>query len=497
MADELETNSRGFLKSRRKALAASLRLADFPDKKVVQSYLQPAVSPPGKGWPGFAKGNAVAGRGTLEGLALACEKYFEWGTRDIVVRRFRTCGAWEIEALTRLRAKALERDGVLVTTTCTSPSKDSYTLASPSPPISLPSTATTRTRTDITAYFKQSIAPRIPATQPKPTSFEISRISSSRRHANTNMSQEYRIEFSPVDFVRAVRSAMRGIRKDPAALSHQEREALGLKRVGNEDEDGEGEVEDGKSEDPEAPLKIWALGRLVQLAAPDAIAAYDKFIHDKELRKSPRKKKNAIPTPTKAKPKSGPQASQKQKNMMTSWLSQRTPSPSSDDEIEILDAAPPTFAKAAAAIRPPPSISSAGSADEHGTRSRRQASPTKSRRLGARQTPSSLSERSASEVIDLSMDSDSEGGAATDDKTARSHVIPSTSSVHASSSHPAPVLSASPVNAPSRDVDLTPRPKPKVPQARGGGSPHSSYTSPKAHYTIISCDSDEEVIDCT
>ncbi|KAH9032774.1 hypothetical protein EDB85DRAFT_2289635 [Lactarius pseudohatsudake] len=110
LRSELRTNSRGHLGSKKPSLAKAVPDA-FPDIDVLLSYTNPIIS---------ATDASVCHTHTLPRwerepdlarLAHFCELRFEWGLKDIIIKRFRTI-LWPSIVLRALRRSALEAAAV-------------------------------------------------------------------------------------------------------------------------------------------------------------------------------------------------------------------------------------------------------------------------------------------------------------------------------------------------------------------------------------------------
>lgn len=95
LVEELQYDLSGHVGRKHKVLAERLSAIDeetLLGQLPLEAYLRPVVTPPmerEQHWRPLTISEAVNfGRGTLAGAAEVCERYFEWGQPDLVVRRF-------------------------------------------------------------------------------------------------------------------------------------------------------------------------------------------------------------------------------------------------------------------------------------------------------------------------------------------------------------------------------------------------------------------------
>ncbi|WWC61293.1 uncharacterized protein I303_103874 [Kwoniella dejecticola CBS 10117] len=280
----------------------------FPDF-TLDAYLNPCTSPPGdlsQGWPGFGKGESSRtrgkarneGRGDMEGLALACEKYFEWGTKEIVVKKFagESVGIFGAELMNEARE----------------------TIRSRSPPTNAPSihqalgTSQVASTSMITSFFSQSApssSPILPkssqSSQPvrhddhdgEPPS-HVLKIHSKRIDPTNPELNELRISFKHADYIRRCHGVMEGTRIDPEDLSDHTRNNIGLREKSCDQEE---------FSTPQAPvakpskdeIRVWIAEYLVKEAWPDLVQSWED---EKAAKRSPKKKPKTL---TKAPPVKG------------------------------------------------------------------------------------------------------------------------------------------------------------------------------------------------
>ena len=108
---ELRTNRRGQLGSKKPSLANAVSNS-FPDIDVLLSYTNPIISATDAGTRRTHTPPQWERKPDLGKLAHLCELHFEWGLKDIVIKRFRTI-VWPGIVLHSLRRSALEVPAIL------------------------------------------------------------------------------------------------------------------------------------------------------------------------------------------------------------------------------------------------------------------------------------------------------------------------------------------------------------------------------------------------
>lgn len=275
--DELTTNGTGHIGRRYKKLAEDLADVDLFQTFPLDCYLSPATSPPDnpeQGWPGFGKGDPSSGRGRsrnmgrgdLEGMARACERYFEWGTREIVCKKFASeavnlFGA-EIVAEARGIARAMAP-------------------ATWSRPTLRPGASPDR----ITSYFSQSTISTVQGQKNMSTTSarHLVKIHSTRPSPMSSRITEYRVQYRTKPYIDRCREAMDGTRADPSTLSTEERAALGMVS----------EATTGADTTVKDEVRVWVADYLVRAAWPNLIAKYEEEEAAKAAKKAAPKKKKA------------------------------------------------------------------------------------------------------------------------------------------------------------------------------------------------------------
>ena len=294
MIDELRTNASGHLGRRYPARASELQVKDpltlFP-AFALDAYLRPAVSPDdsSQGWPGFGQGEAVfqkrgkarsVGRGDMEGFAKACENFFEWGTRDLVAKKFasESVGLFGSELATCARERVRLRDP--------SPLKAKTMLEEEN-------RGDTARSSHITSFFQSTSGPSRSTSRPnKPRkSFQdmpahVIKIHSSRQDPTNPDLKELRISFTSTAYIKRCHDAMDGRRVDPQNLDETERATLGLV-----DKDGDGAPATAtQAPTPKSEARLWIAEYLVREAWPELIETYEAELANKAKPKSKAKK---------------------------------------------------------------------------------------------------------------------------------------------------------------------------------------------------------------
>ncbi|WVF72474.1 hypothetical protein IAT40_007289 [Kwoniella sp. CBS 6097] len=308
--DELRTNASKQVGRRYPKRADDL--AALPPQKVfpddtLDAYLNPCTSPlsdPSQGWPGFGKGESVftlrgkarnEGRGDMEGMARACETYFEWGTKEIVCKKFagESVGIFGAEVVNEARELVRERSNT----------KDIATslLLSSSPPLPLVhqsvGTSQAASSSRITSFFQQAapsssqisvkssqLSSQIhPQTQPYDASpiddgeppehvIKIHSVRADPMQSDLGLN-EYRVAFRHAGYIDRCQNAMKGTRSDPADLSDNSRQRLGLreKEIDPDNIAEQGDVSKTKDE-----IRVWMAEYLVREAWPELVKVWEE-----------------------------------------------------------------------------------------------------------------------------------------------------------------------------------------------------------------------------
>ncbi|KAK0449863.1 hypothetical protein EV421DRAFT_2032073 [Armillaria borealis] len=224
---EINTNSRGFLPRRQASFALPV---DFPNLDVLNAYANPVC---------HSSHEHLTDRGemSIRHLAAFCEdKFTEWGTRSMIIKRFRKL-LWEAAVIRVLRRAALEADDRERCKRRAAGNEDRSIRGSlqPSRTEAVGTSATLVNRylalkdkkddTDLqqrrrNAFVNQGtfqFAPPvvlIPDTNPL-----ITKIVGCRRHVSTDHLLEYRVEVCPIQLVHLADTGIKGVRFDDGTTS--------------------------------------------------------------------------------------------------------------------------------------------------------------------------------------------------------------------------------------------------------------------------------------
>lgn len=285
MIEELQTNATGHLGRRYKDRASKLGSVEpsslFPTF-ALDAYLRPSTSPlhdTSAGWPGFGRGESVyqkrgkatnEGRGDLTGFAKACERFFEWGTKELVAKKFasESVGLFGSELVNCARERVRLRDPPQPL----APSAKRVDDESSGVPGSTSDSAISR----ITSFF-QSSSNRTQARRPSFTSMpsQIIKIHSVRPDPTNSEQSEYRVSFSTADYVDRCHTAMDGHRVDPKDLDVDARAELGLVDKDDMPSSSQAIEHTATQQAPKSEARVWIAEYLVKEAWPELIEAYE------------------------------------------------------------------------------------------------------------------------------------------------------------------------------------------------------------------------------
>ncbi|THG96194.1 hypothetical protein EW026_g5600 [Hermanssonia centrifuga] len=278
---ELRTNPRKLLPTKKVALANSFP-ADFPDLRILDMYVNPRTSE--------TVGKTAADMrlnwdkepdiGLIAGL---CEQYFEWGYREMIIKRFRTI-IWPYAVLRIIRRAAIladrkqarSSDTILPSTPRKKGRERTFSVGTPSKMIKHHfSTSSQASR----AYDSDSDSDDSDEQL-------ISKIHLSRRHVETDKILEYRLEIAPKQLVRLADAGIEGRRQplDMTGLSDWE---------GDEDDE---EEEEGRKKSkskttkppppPDSRLRLWLPASMVAIVEPELVADFKEKEAKKESKKA-------------------------------------------------------------------------------------------------------------------------------------------------------------------------------------------------------------------
>ena len=276
--DELRMNKSGLIGSKKPALAKKIP-DDFPNLEILLSYTNPITS-------------ETEGKSTCEvtwerepdigKIAGLCELYFEWGVKDIIVKRFRTV-LWPSVVLRILRRSVMEKDEKKRKGLLTNPKKSGTTgKLAPGTPSKM-----------ITKYFssmKLNSPNEAKGMERQYSDGEseaeedrlIVKIHSSRQHASMDGILEYRLEVAPSMLVRLAESGIQGIRPPIKVDAAYDSDTKGA----DEDEDEHMHRKKGKKPppDPESHIRVWMPACMVEIVEPELVKVFEE-IQVKKLEK--------------------------------------------------------------------------------------------------------------------------------------------------------------------------------------------------------------------
>ncbi|KAJ2929825.1 hypothetical protein H1R20_g7278, partial [Candolleomyces eurysporus] len=268
MRHEISTNSKGLLGRKSPALAKSITSA-FPDIDILLSYVNPITSETmGKPYsPGDIRWNKEPDISKLAGI---CERFFEWGYKEAIIKRFRTV-MWHSAVQRILRRAVLDLDQAKRSGGASSqrpPKTPSRSGRGNAEPCGTPSKM-------ITQYFSN-----MNITSPQRSSDQdeddeerlIVKIHSTRTHVSTDGLLEYRVEIAPAQLVRLAEHGIQGTRPKPTQEWESEEE-------GDEDKDQ-------ASSNPQDHMRLWMPACMVQLVEPGLVEVFDAEVARKAAKKA-------------------------------------------------------------------------------------------------------------------------------------------------------------------------------------------------------------------
>ncbi|TDL27126.1 hypothetical protein BD410DRAFT_895019 [Rickenella mellea] len=309
---ELRTNARGYLKSKRAKLAEGLGEA-FPDVEVLMSYVRPVTSESQS--EGEAAGGGGGGGGgedvltkykwdrepDLGRIAEICEWKFEWGVRDIIIKRFRTV-IWAPAVLRIMRHAVLDLDAKSSDGREDRGGGGSGQPATPRkkgkegrlPPPGTPSAMITRyfSSMAIADHRRASSSSNVDEDNEEEERL-IVKIHSKRAHASTDGLEEYRLEIAPAQLVRLAESGIKGTRQGTGIeglLGSDEDD--GACDEDDDDDDGDGDGGGKKKRgtkpppDPESHLRVWMPACMVRAVEPAMVEAFEAGEEAKRAKKA-------------------------------------------------------------------------------------------------------------------------------------------------------------------------------------------------------------------
>lgn len=281
MNAELRENRKGFLSRCRPGLTIP---DTFPKLELLDKYVEPVLRTGGA----CIRGN---GEMNLPKIAEFCEKYFEWGTRTIILKRFRSF-MWDA-CLTRvLRRAALEQDRKEIDARLSSGISDTFISGTVRPDVT---DAVGTSISLITKHLNPTALDRrseafvtrgntVSANDPR--SFVLD-ICFERRHISTDNLLEYRIKLDPTALVQLTNNGIKGTRPD--VLRH------GVEKDNWSDDelnDVESSPVKGKGKTPEKPndpIRLWCPAGMLERIDPGIVRKYEQAAQERTARKERQK----------------------------------------------------------------------------------------------------------------------------------------------------------------------------------------------------------------
>lgn len=319
LRNELRTNSRGHLGSKKPSLAKVVP-DSFPDIDVLLSYTNPITSATDAG----ARRTHTPPRWDCEPdlgkLAHVCELHFEWGLKDTIIKRFRTV-LWPTMVLRALRHSALGADTKAARASGTpngeQESSHQDILATPSKQLArqFSSMALRSACGDEDGILKDLIV----------------KIHGSRMHAYTDGILEYRLEIAPTQLVCLASAGIQGLRK-PADTTYDVLPSESEDSDGVDDEGGGGGTKGRKKRrgggpppEPDSHLRVWMPACMVGYVLPGLVEQYETALEAKRAKKS----KSKVPRGT---ARAAPKAKGKGKSALASKKAMEAAPVSADEE---------------------------------------------------------------------------------------------------------------------------------------------------------------------
>lgn len=273
LRSELRTNSRGHLTSKKPSLAKAVP-DSFPDVDVLLSYTNPIISATDAGARRTHTPPQWKREPDLAKIAHVCELHFEWGLKDIIIKRFRTV-LWPSIVLRTLRRSALE-----AADTETVRERDSHQdiLGTPSKVLA--------------RHFSSMALATDGGEDENGLKDLVVKIHGSRTHAFTDGILEYRLEIAPAQLVRLASAGVQGLRK-PADTTYDVLPSESEDSDEGDDEDGHAGTGKKKKRrgggpppEPESHLRVWMPACMVRFVLPDLVDGYEAALEAKRAKKS-------------------------------------------------------------------------------------------------------------------------------------------------------------------------------------------------------------------
>ncbi|KAH7911802.1 hypothetical protein BJ138DRAFT_870624 [Hygrophoropsis aurantiaca] len=300
---ELRSNSMGHIGSKKPSLASKIP-EDFPDIEILLSYTNPITSETENRSSRNQTTVTWDREPDLGKIAGLCELYFEWGVKDIIIKRFRTV-LWPSAVLRILRRAALGIDAGADTRT--KAGTDVPVPSTPSKKGGKSMSVVSGTPSKMITHYFSSMKISSPK-KPLPRSAResgsgsesesesedrlIVKIHSARNHASTGHLLEFRLEVAPAQLVQLSEDGVKGIR--PPIEADDVFNSDDSDDGDEEDEDGD----DGKTKtkskgktkkappDPKSHIRIWMPASMVKMVEPGLVAHFEELQKKKADKKA-------------------------------------------------------------------------------------------------------------------------------------------------------------------------------------------------------------------
>ncbi|KAI0297015.1 hypothetical protein B0F90DRAFT_1912851 [Multifurca ochricompacta] len=265
LRNELRTNSRGHLGSKKRSLANAVP-DSFPDLDVLRSYTNPITSKTDAGARRTHTPPKWEREPDLAKIAHLCELHFEWGLKDVIIKRFRNV-LWPSIVLRALRRSALED----------TTHRMHYIKASWG-----------HHQTACATFFVYGSRTARPDDEKNGLGELIVKIHGTRMHAYTDGILEYRLEIAPAQLVCLASAGIQGLRK-PADTTY---DVLPSESDESDDPDGDAGTcakkkrRGGPAPEPDSHLRVWMPACMVRFACPDLVNQYEVALEAKRAKKS-------------------------------------------------------------------------------------------------------------------------------------------------------------------------------------------------------------------
>jgi len=276
LREELSTNASGYFGTRKLALAKSVP-EDFPNIDILLSYTNPITSETDASARRTHVPPTWARELDLSKIAHLCEIHFEWGLKDIIIKRFRTV-LWPSAVLRILRRAALDADQRQHQHSTPQKESTRRNIEGPGTPSKMlarhfSSMALERDAEDVTA-------------EPDEEEQLIVKVHSARMHAYTGGILEYRLEVAPAQLVRLCTMGIQGIRK-PADTTYDV-------TLSDEEFDEELDGDIGRKKkgpaalppEPDSHLRVWVPACMVRIVRPDLAEEFEAKEGKKKAKKT-------------------------------------------------------------------------------------------------------------------------------------------------------------------------------------------------------------------